>query len=564
MLLLVVAYLVVVPLGAVIWGAVRGAPPLAPAQPGLAAFRAVLATPTTVVALRSTAVFVGLSTVVALALGGMLAVAAERAGATARAAIRALVLLPVLVPGTLSTTAWILLLERRVGVLNVALRSIGLPGPFDAATMPAMVWAEATDSLAVPFLLVTVALRGSDPVHLEAAAAAGASRLRRGLSITAPLLLPALLGAALITFVRTLGSFTVPGLMGLPGGIRVLTTEVYLATQGFPPRLEAAAAIATVQLAVVAGLVVWQRRVSGAADRFATIGGRRGERPRRSPRPVDALRTGAGVTMAAAASVVPLVVVLWTSLQPYYRAPGPGALDGLSLAAYREVLTSTLIRRAAMNTLTVGVVVGLTTMALGLATAWFALRSRGRGRALLDTVATLPVGVSGAVLAVALLSWYLLIPDVGVYGTRWIIVLGHVTLALPYGHRTAHAALTQLDPVLEEAAAVSGATTATRWRRVLLPLLAPGILVGLFLSSARTLKNVALPTMLAGPGTEMLPSVSYALVAGAKYPEASALGALMVLALAVLALAGRLVAPRVQRGDASTQDGVLMDTRGVA
>ncbi|MEY3020140.1 MAG: Trehalose transport system permease protein SugB, partial [Actinomycetota bacterium] len=361
------------------------------------------------------------------------------------------------------------------------------------------------------------------------------------------------LTAAMLTLVRSIGSFAVPATMGLPGGIRVLATQVYLASRTFPSDAGLAATYAVLHLVLALVVLAVYRRTVGDAGRFVTISGR-GARPARP----SARRSGAhgplAVSLLATIVVLPLAVMVYVSLLPYYGPVADNTPDRFTLEAYTYVLTTGFIRRALVNNLVVGGIAALATVLLAAVIAWYAVRSPGRLGRTLDALATVPIALPGSVLGLAILVWYLALP-LPLYGTVWVLGIGYVTAFLPFGARTAHAALQQIDVTLEDASRASGASRALTFTRIILPLLAPALIAAAAFVLARSLKVLALPALLAAPGTEVLPVVIYSLYERSAYPELNALGVLLTLGLALLVLPARALARRAGRASGRDAEG---------
>jgi len=346
-----------------------------------------------------------------------------------------------------------------------------------------------------------------------------------------PLLAPALAAATLLVLVRTVGSFAVPATMGIPGGIRVLATEVFLLARQYPPRLGLAAAYAVIQVALALLALEGYRRMTRRSDRYRMVLGREPERAR------VGIATEAEVVLAHIAlgivTLVPLLVAVGVALAPRFGLAQVGGIEDLSLAAFREVIGSTIFQRAVRNTLVMGAWAALLTTALGLLSSRVVLRGSDRVSAAVDTLATAPLAIPGNVLGLALLWWYLILPDVGLYASRGAIVTAYVTAFLPFAHRSIHAALLTLDPSAPEASAASGAGRSRTLRRIILPMVAPGLIVGLLLVIVRAAKAIAIPALMAGPGTEVLPLLVYERFVDARYSQASAIGLLTTGLIAV-------------------------------
>jgi iron(III) transport system permease protein len=169
--------------------------------------------------------------------------------------------------------------------------------------------------------------------------------------------------------------------------------------------------------------------------------------------------------------------------------------------------------------------------------AWLSVRTRMRGRWLVDALASLPLAVPGVVLGAALLFLYLRV-SLPIYGTLWILFIAYLTGYLPYGMRYASVSLVQISRELEEAAEVSGASRWQAFRRVLLPLAAPGLVAGWLLIVTLSLRELSSSLLLYSPGNEVLSVRIWLLYQGGQLPELAALGLVLVLGLTLLTLLG--------------------------
>src|SRR4029453_15405752 len=141
--------------------------------------------------------------------------------------------------------------SRRTGIVNiVATQYLGFEQPLEINNMIGMIWVLGVDQIPLAFLLLAAALRSMDPSLEEAAVVAGSGMLRTALRITLRVLLPAIMAVWMITFVRAIENFEVPALIGMPAGILVFATEVYLATKSVPTDFGLASTFAVVYLLI--------------------------------------------------------------------------------------------------------------------------------------------------------------------------------------------------------------------------------------------------------------------------------------------------------------------------
>ena len=453
--------------------------------------------------------------------------------------------MPLIIPGVLFVVAWILLGSPRIGLVNVALQSLfGTDLVFvDVYSLPGMAFVDGLHYSPMAFLLMTAAFRSMDPALEEAALMSGASIASVAWRITLRLSWPAAFATLLILFVRALESFEVPALLGLPAGIHVLTSEIYAAVHRYPSNVGLASAYA-IALLVVTSLGAWfQARLLARGDRYATVTGR-GFRPR----PID---LGRWRYLAAALFSVyfllligfPFLVLLWSSFQKFYAVPSLRALQTLTLDPYRFVFAFPSIARATLNSVWLSIGTATAIMLVTSVISWIVVKTRVRGRSLLDHLASLPIVFPGLVLGLAIMVFYLH-ADIGVYGTLWILFIAYVTRFLPYGIRYNSASMLRIHRELEESAAMSGASWWTSFRYVVFPLLKPGLVAGWIYIAIVSIRELSSSILLYSPGTEVLSIVIWEMWENGQYVELSALGVLMIVALFALVMVAQRIGGR--------------------
>src|SRR5215813_11606988 len=216
-----------------------------------------------------------------LCLGTALAWMNERTNTPFKRLFFALSLIPLVIPGILFTVAWIMLASPKIGILNVWLQWLFNTDMvfFNIYTMTGMIWTDGLHYSPMAFLLMTAAFRSMDPALEESALMCGASVLSIAWKITLKLAWPAALASLLILFVRSLESFEVPALLGLPVGIQVYTSSIYQAIHQYPSQIGLAAAYAITLLLITSFGIYAQSRLAYAGSKYSTVTGK-GYRPR--------------------------------------------------------------------------------------------------------------------------------------------------------------------------------------------------------------------------------------------------------------------------------------------
>jgi iron(III) transport system permease protein len=455
---------------------------------------------------------------------------------------------PLIIPGILNTVAWALLFSPGIGPglgpLNHLLHGMGLP-IFDIYSVAGMIFIQSIHVMPIAFLMGAAAFMSMDSSLEEAAAASGARPRRVFRSVTVRLVRPAVLSAALLIFIQTISSFEVPQLIGVPNHHFVFVSRIYAALQAFPTDYGSVGVIGVFILAIAAAglfLAQWLSRRSTTQ----TVTGK-GFRPHRT----DLGRwrwAGLAVVIVffLVAVVLPLAMLLWSSLLPGYQSPSWSALKSVSLANYGSVWTTPALVGSVEHSIETAVAAGLAVTVLAAATAYITIKTRIRGRLLLDGLATVPIAVPSVVMGVGILYWYLVAPlPFHLYGNLAILTLAFVTIGLPYGMRYVAPGMAQISDELEEAATASGAGWLQAFRRVYVPLLMPSLLAAFLYTMIVAFREVSGAIFLYSSGTEVMSVQVYNLWSNGDYPVTAALGIVMVLFLSVVVLVVRLLGGRI-------------------
>ncbi len=477
------------------------------------------------------------SSLIALILGTLLAWIVERTNTPFRNLAYLSAFTSFAIPGIIKVIGWILLLGPQAGLINVWLKDLlGLESPpFNIFTMTGMIFVEGVVWTPVVFLFMAAPFRSMDPSLEESASMSGAGLAKTFYHITFKLALPSALSVLLLTFVMAIEAFEIPALIGIPGAIIVLTTEIYLKLRtGLLPQYGLASAYGVILISFVAVGLYFYARVTRQAQKFYTITGK-GFRPRL----IDVGRwrylTTTLIFILPTFLVLPILVLLWSSLLPYYAKPSMEAVSKITLANYWSAFQSTNVLDAIKNSLFISLSSATAAMLLAAVVAWLVIRTAIRGKWLLDHLASFTLVFPSIVLGVALLLTYLTLP-IPVYGTIWILVLAYITRYIPYGVRYCYPGLLQINKELEESAQMSGAPWGVVFRKIVVPLMMPSLFAGwiyIFLLSVREL-TVAL--LLYSPRSQVIAVTIFEMWDFGKTAELAAFSVSISLILVVIAV----------------------------
>lgn len=428
----------------------------------------------------------------------------ERTNLPFRNLLFVLVVAPSGMPLLITAISWSLLLNPKNGVINVVLRDI-FGFTINAYSLPGMIVVQAFGMVPLTFLLITGSLRAMNGVMEDAADASGANRLTIIRKITIPLLTPALLGALIYQFVNSVENVDVPLVLGLPGHIKVLSTTIYDNTHPVTglPNYGLSGTYGLFLLILALGPLLVYDRAIGSHGKYATITGRTYR-----PKMVDLGRARIPLFFAAILYVIvsfamPFLMLLWASIQPFYSGITRAAFHRMTLSGWSSIWHSGNVGLAVKNTIEIGLVTAIATMALSLLISWIIVRSRSRSIWILDLLAFMPHAIPGVVIGLSILLLYLLLP-LPIYGSIWIIVIAQTTLFVSLGTRLMGGAIAQTQVVLEEAAATSGAPMRRIWLRIIVPLIRPAFANGCLLVFMASMQNLTLPLILASSKNTVL------------------------------------------------------------
>lgn len=477
-----------------------------------------------------------LSTLLSLALGFPLGWLLTRYSFPGKTALRALTLVPFVLPPITVALGFVLFFGH-AGHLNRALMSVfGLSEPPLRVlySLWAIVLAHAFYNAPVVARFVNVAWEAQDPTLVEASRMLGAGRLRAFLTVTLPMLLPAVLSATALVFVLCTLSFAIPLSLG---GAQYATVEVgvYLMARVYVD-LPRTAALATIVLAISLVLTYLYLRGGGL---FQTTT----QTERRQPtvplvdrrRPARSLWLGYLVP-AAVVFVGPIAAVIVDS---FFRA-SPGGQSptlhwyALALSTDTSPFLGTSPLGSVITSLVVATTAALGALLLGLAVSSLLRRIRSR---VVETLFMAPLGVSSVVLGLALLMAFRRPPLSFLPPGPWPLVIAHILIVYPFVVRAVRPLWDALDPSLVEAARTLGASRREAFHTVELPLLRPGILVAGALAFALSLGEMTAAAMLARPGLNTIPISIYQFLSARRFGAASAMATILmvVTALAVWA-----------------------------
>jgi iron(III) transport system permease protein len=434
----------------------------------------------------------------------------------------------------------VLLLNPSNGLINLFLRQI--PGFENLAiniySLPGMILVEGLLDLPIAYLILAPAMASFDIALEESSKVCGGTTLRTLFRVTLPVLRPAILAAFILSLVRSLASFAVPSVIGMPGRIYVLATHIYqsIAT-GFAADFGKAAAIGMSVLATSITLIYLYRYLTSEGEKYVTISSR-GYRPtvielKRAKYPLFSV---VGI-LSMILIVLPVLVLFYTSLVPYSMIPSAKAFSMMSWKHWIEVINDPISLLSLKNSVFLGVVGATLGVTLSLFVAYVIVKIRSYASGILESLSFLSFSFPGIVIGVGFMWFFVRTP---LYATIWALLIGYIATYLPYGVRPLASAFVQVHSHLEESSQVCGAGAFTTMRRIVIPLLIPGIVSGWILMATMFVRELTLSVVLSRPGTEVLAVQIFRFAEDGLWGQLSALGIMMIIISTALVLLASL------------------------
>ncbi|OHC67368.1 MAG: ABC transporter permease [Rhodocyclales bacterium GWA2_65_20] len=492
----------------------------------------------------NTGIFVLASSLLSTLLAIFLAYLNTRTDIPFKFLFKIISIIPMMIPHLLFAVSWALLLNPSNGLINLGLKdALGLDSaPLNIYSMWGMILVEGLLDLPIAYLIIAPAMASFDVALEESSRVCGAGTWRTLLRITLPVLRPAILAAFILGVVRSLASFAVPSVIGMPGRVHVLATYLYeMIATGFATDYGKAAAVGMSVLVASVTLIVVYRALTAESEKFVTISSR-GFRP--SVIELGKARTplfGLVGLLSFVLIVLPVAVLIYTSLVPYSMVPSAKAFSMMSLKHWSDVLGDPISLLSLKNSLFLAVVGATLGVILSIFVAYVIVKVKTRAAGILESLSYLSFSFPGIVIGVGFMWFFVQTP---LYATIWALLLGYIATYLPYGIRPMSSAFIQIHSHLEESSLVCGASPLTTMRRIIVPLLIPGIVSGWILMASMFVRELTLSVVLSRPGTEVLAVQILRFSEDGLWGKLSALGMVMILISTTLVVVATMVGNR--------------------
>lgn len=417
--------------------------------------------------------------------------------------------------------SWILLLGRNGVITKWLATTFGFP-KIDIYGFLGIVLVFTLQLFPLVFLYVSGALKSMDNSLLEAAESMGVTGTKKMTKIVLPLLVPTLLAAALLVFMRAFSDFGTPMLIG--EGYRTFPVLVYsqfISEVGGNSAFASALAIIAITIALIIFLIqkYLAQKNSFSMNSLHPI----------EPKNISGLKkvmVYTGVYGLIGLSVLPQVYLIYTS---FLKTSGMIFVKGYSLNSYRQAFDRMGV--SILNTLRIPLMALILVLVFATFISYLSVRKRNPFTSLIDSMSMVPYIVPGTVLGIAFITAF----NTGIAGSGFLAIIGTslvmiISLAirrLPYTIRSSVAALQQISPSIEEAAASLGSSKINTFIKITIPMMLSGIISGAILSWITMISELSTSILLYNINTKTMTVAIYTEVLRGNYGIAAALSTLL-------------------------------------
>lgn len=484
------------------------------------------------------------ATLISTILAVILAWIVARTNLPGKGIWQTLLVIPYLIPPFIGAISWTYLLGP-VGFFNkwyMALFNATDP-LVDIYSLGGMIFVMSIYGFAIPYIIILPTMKKINASVEESARISGASTLQTLKDITIPIITPAILGGMLLLFMYQMADFGIPAVLGAPDQINLMTTQIYytILASDLPNHLQIAAAQSMLLVILgIAGLSIYSKYTK--SNKYVVVSGKSG----------SAENTKLGVwkwpaqlflgLVVTITFIAPITAILVTSLTKVYGLPA--SFSNMTLNNFKKMFELDYIQRALLNSFTLSVIAGILVAFIGLIIAYMTIRDKARGTSIMNALVAIPYAVPGTIVALAMIMAFLQpIPVVGweLYGTYAILLIAYLARFMNLGVQTLSGAIGQIDPSLEEASRISGASRVRTFRDVMFPLLRPSLYSAFFLVLIPALGEISLSALLWSVGNETIGVSVFSAQMEGKVALTAALAILLLTFTIILNLIVRIV-----------------------
>jgi len=515
----------------------------------LVAVRKVLVDPDTYQALVNSLLIALGTTVIATVTGTFFAWLVARTDLPFKRTMKALFLVPFMIPSFIGALAWKVLLAPRSGYINkVLMQMFNLDtAPINIMSLGGIIIIESMYLFPFVFLQVAGALERMDPTLEESARISGAGLGKITMKITLPLVMPSILAGALLVALYSLAHFGVPAILGTEKGIFNIPTKIYerlYASGGSFDAIKVGTVLSTI-LVISAAIILKLQDSLLKRGQFQVIAGKSMRPNLLKLRGLKWPLLTLSIVYVAFTVVLPTIVVFLVGGLKTYGLPF--TLENMTFRNYAEIFKWRVTLDAIWNSLYLSLSTAFITMLTGTVISYCIVKMNVKGKFFLEFLGVLPFSLPGTVIALGVILTWSGKFGVNLYNTPLIILVAFIGRYMAFSIKSNSAALEQVSDSLEEAARACGSSHFQALKDIVIPLIKPGMISAFFLIFLPALRELTTAVLLYGPKTRTIGVLIYALNEDGETVRAAALAGVTLILIIMCETVIRQFLARMQR-----------------
>lgn len=506
---------------------------------------AILGTPEGVQSIINSMIIGAGAGILSLLIGAVLAFIAARTDAPWKRFIYITGIAPMFLPALVGALAWSILASPTAGHLNLFLSAIGIGGTLNIYSYGGIIFVLGLYYAPYAFMLTYSSFSMMNADLEEAASVQGASLGRLFRTVTLPLSIPALAGAAILCFTLAMENFPVNAILGNPAGIETLPTYIYRLMIGDSQPNAAAGIAIALTVAVIA--VTWLQQRVVNRKRFTTLTGK-GNRPRTIPlRWLRWVATGFAVLYFLLSVVLPVGALAFTAMgKKTYISKFTDLFSGFSFDRMVQAVTQADFQQATTNSILMALLAAGIGTLLAFMASYIRFRTTSKAGQMLEQVSMLPLAIPQVVLGMGILWGWLVLPF-PVFGTLLLLVIATIAVNMPQGYRSVSSSMLQMDSDLEHSAVMLGANRLRALKDVTIPLMRTGLVSTLLLLLMLGLREMSAVLFVYTSDTRVLSILVFHSFENGSISYSAAISLVFVLLIAIVAIATQVIGIREKK-----------------
>lgn len=440
-----------------------------------------------------------------------------------------------IIPPFVITMAWVILLNRNIGVINIFLRNFLATNKFsiNIYSISGIIFVMVMFYFPFAYMIIKNALKNVDSDLEESASIYCCSKIKIIFNITLPQIYNTIISASVAIFISAVSSYVIPLIVGNPAGINTITTKIFEFMQIGDIDSQRYAMILSLILIIISSIILmlvlkFGNKVKGNEKRFEKNN--------------VVIKLGKykyilSFFMAGFCFIIvilPLIMVFFTGF--IKNLGGPIKLNNLTIEHWINVIESKSIITAIKNSLILGFMSAIISVVFSIMIAYIHSRSNIKFRKLPEKLMIFSSILPNIVIAVSLIVTFSGRLSINLYNTIWILCIAYVVKYMYMGFRTIMPAFSDIPLEFEEIASILGAGKFKIMTTIILPIIKSSILIGGFLVIVPTFYELTMSGLLYTSSTITVGIELYSYQVFFSQQMACALASIVILFIIVINL----------------------------